>query len=143
MISPDVFHRLRAAQLRSAHEQQLLSGREWILIVAFVQALSALHPLFAWINRALLGDGTHGGLHPSINFAASLGLAIALATLAWWARFAPFRAAVVAVIVYLVVQGALGFVDPRSLLSGAIVKSLVLVGLLQAARTAFLRHRAQ
>jgi hypothetical protein len=141
MISPEVFHRLRAAQSRSAYEQRLLSGRDWLLVAFFVQLLAALHPLFAWINHTRLGAGLHEGLHPGINFAATLALAAALASLWLWARYAPFRATVAAVIVFVAVHGALGFADPGVLLSGAVVKSLVLLGLLQAANTGYLRHR--
>jgi hypothetical protein len=142
MISPGTFHRLRAAQLRSAREQQLLSGREWILAAVVVQLLSALHPLFAWFNYVLFGAVRSSGPHPRVDAAVALGLALVFAVLGWWARYAPFRAAVIAVIVYVVVLGTIGLTDPDSLLSGAIVKSLVLVGLLQAAHTGYLRRRA-
>lgn len=142
MITPDTFYRLRAAQRRSAQEQQLLSGHDWILATVGVQLLSALYPLFAWFNHEMLGAGAHVGLHPRSHVVVALGLAAAFAVLGLWARYAPFRAALVAVIVYLFVLGATGLADPNSLLSGAIVKSLVLVGLLQAARTGYLRRRA-
>ena len=37
MIPPELLHRLRLAQRRSAQEQQLLSGRDWILVAGLVQ----------------------------------------------------------------------------------------------------------
>jgi len=141
MISTDVFHRLRAAQNRAVHEQRLLSGRDWLLVAGFVQILTALHPLFAWVNNAVLGGDLHRGLRPVIPFTATLTLAAVLVMLWLWARHAPFRAAVTGVIAFVLVHGALGYVDPSALMSGAVVKSLVLLGLLQAARTGYLRHR--
>jgi len=81
-------------------------------------------------------------LHPGIDFAVTITLAGVLAALWLWARHAPFRASLAAVIIFILVQGALGFVDPEVLLAGAVVKALVLVGLLHAMRTGYLRHRA-
>lgn len=141
MISPEVFHRLRAAQHRAVQEQRLLSGRDWLLVAGFVQILTALHPLFAWINNAVLGGDLHRGLHPVAHITASLVLAATLVVLWLWARHAPFRAAVTGVIAFVLVHGALGFADPSAFLSGAVVKSLILLGLLHAARTGYLRHR--
>jgi hypothetical protein len=141
MIPPEIYYRLRAAQHRAAHEQKLLSGRDWILAACFVQLLSALYPLFAWLNYVLFGVGPREGMHPGINFAVTLALAVAFAVLWLWARHAPYRASLAAVIVFVLVQGALGFIDPYILLSGAVVKALVLVGLLHAVRTGYLRHR--
>ena len=97
MISPDVFHRLRAAQNRAVHEQRLLSGRDWLLVAGFVQMLTALHPLFAWVNDAVLGGDLHRGLHPVIPFTAPPTLAPVLVMLRLWARHPPSRAAVTGV----------------------------------------------
>lgn len=141
MISSETLYRLRAAQSRAAHEQHLLSGRDWILVAAVVQLFAALPAALTLINRILLGPGLGENMHPRVSFSASVLLAVALAFLWRWARHAPFRASVVALIVFVAVHGALGFSDPDSLISGAVVKSLVLVGLLQAVRTGHLRHR--
>lgn len=142
MLPPETLVRLREAQRRSAHEQQLLSGRDWILIAMGVQLLSALHPLFVWINVLLLKSPSPVREEPAIVLAAALGLAAVLGLLSWWANYAPFRAAVAAVIAFLVTQAAVGYFDPGALVSGAIVKSIVLLGLLQAARIGYFRHRA-
>lgn len=141
MISPEIFHCLRTAQHRAAQEQQLLSGRDWILVAGVVQLLGALYPLFAWINQVLLGGGPRPGLHPGVSVMAEVALALLLVVLWLWARFAPFRAAMLAIVVFLLVHGALGLVEPRTLLTGAIVKTVVLLGLVHAARTGYLRHR--
>ncbi len=142
MLPPETLVRLREAQRRSAHEQQLLSGRDWILIAMCVQLLSALHPLFVWINVLLLDAPSPVHAEPAIALVAALGLAAALGLLSWWAKYAPFRAAVVAVLAFLAAQATVGYFDPGALISGAIVKSIVLVGLLQAARIGHFRRRA-
>ncbi len=141
MISPGVFHLLRDAQGRAAHEQRLLSGCDWLLVAAFVQLLAAAYPLLAWIHHLLLGEGLQTGLHPGINLFATIILSVTFGVLWFWARYAPFRAAVAAVIAFILIHGALGFADPRVLLSGTIIKALILVGLLHAVRTGYLRHR--
>lgn len=142
MLSTEVFHRLRSAQSRSAAEQQLLSGRDWILVAAIVQLFASLYPLYGWINYILLDIASrHAGLHPALMFGITLLLSVLLLALWSWARYAPFRAAVAAVIVYLAIQGGLGLVEPHFLVSGAIVKSAVLLGLLQSVRTGYLRRR--
>jgi hypothetical protein len=141
MISPQLLHRLRTAQRRSAEEQQLLSGRDWILVAGLVQLLSGLHPLFVLINQRVLGAPLRPGVAPGIQLAAEVVLAAVFVVLWLWARFAPFRAAGTAIVAFLLVHGALGLFEPRTLLAGAIVKSLILVGLVHAARTGYLRHR--
>ncbi|MCM2276273.1 MAG: hypothetical protein NDI75_15940 [Candidatus Didemnitutus sp.] len=141
MITPDHLHRLRLAQRRSAQEQQLLSGRDWILVAGIVQLLSGLHPLFVLINQRVLGASPRPGIAPGLELAADVVLAAAFVLLWRWARYAPFRAAMTAIVTFLVVHGVLGLIEPRTLLAGAIVKSLILVGLVHAARTGYLRHR--
>lgn len=141
MISPELLHRLRLAQRRSSEEQQLLSGRDWILVAGLVQLLSGLHPLFVLINQRVLGSPLRSGVAPGSQLAAEVVLAAAFVFLWLWARYAPFRAAMTAMVAFLLVHGALGLIEPRTLLAGAIVKSLILVGLVHAARTGYLRHR--
>ncbi|HEX2854293.1 MAG TPA: hypothetical protein VHO24_13740 [Opitutaceae bacterium] len=141
MITPELLHRLRLAQRRSAQEQQLLSGRDWILVAGLVQLLSGLHPLFVLINQRVLGSAPRPGVPPGVELAAEVALAAAFVLLWRWARYAPFRAAMTAVVAFLLVHGALGLLEPRTLLAGAVVKSLILVGLVHAARTGYLRHR--
>ncbi|HEY0947687.1 MAG TPA: hypothetical protein VGD81_20560 [Opitutaceae bacterium] len=143
MITPNLFHQLRAAQSRSAYEQQLLSGREWILVAGLVQFFTALFPLYVWINHSLFDLAPlHSALHPAAYFGISLALSAGLLLLWAWAHFAPFRAALVALLVYVACQAVIGLIEPRVLMSGALVKSVVLLGLLHAARTGYLRHRA-
>jgi H+/Cl- antiporter ClcA len=143
MIAIDVFHRLRAAQQRSAREQELLSGRNWILVCALVHLAALVRPVFLWFNVwQLHSPSLQQHLHPGINVAATLLTAALLLLFWWWARFAPFRAALAALIVFLLIQGGLAFLDPRQLLIGASIKALVTLGLIQAIRTGFHRHRA-
>jgi H+/Cl- antiporter ClcA len=144
MIAPDVFHRLRAAQLRAAHEQELLSGRDWLLISASVHVLALVYPVFLWINVWLLHSASLGQhLHPAIN----VGLVIlsGLATLGfwWWARYAPFRASLGALTVFLLIQAVLAALDPHQLVVSAISKTIVILGLLQAVAISHRRRRPQ
>ena len=101
-----------------------------------------MHPLYSWINQTMLGDGPRPGLPPGIRFVAALILAGALVALWSWARHAPFRAALAAVIVFIAIEGTLGFLDPHQLVASAVVKAIVLLGLLHAARTGYQRRRA-
>ncbi len=142
MNTTEFLHDLRRAQRRAAQEQQILSGQDFILMAGLVQAVSALHPFFLLVNQRVLGSAPRAGLASETQLVAELSLAGLLALLGWWAHYAPFRAAVVAVAAFILVHGGLGLLQPSSLLSGAIVKSLMLVGLLHAARTGYQRHRA-
>lgn len=142
MINPELFHRLRAAQQRSVREQELLSGRNWILICAFVHLLATVYPVFLWFNvEALHSPSLNQHLHPVINVASSLLSTTVLLLFWWWARYAPYRAALAALFSYVAIQGALAFLDPRQLVVGASIKALIILGLVQAVRVGFRRHR--
>lgn len=143
MIALDLFQRLRIAQLRSVREQELLSGRNWILVCALVHLGALLYPLFLWINLWQLGPPSlHQHLHPSIRVLSMLSTAALLLGFWWWAKYAPYRAAIGALASFLLVQCVIGWLDPRQLLFGASIKALVLLGLIQAIRIGFHRHRA-
>ena len=142
MNTTEFLQDLRRAQRRAAQEQQILSGQDFILMAGLVQFVSALHPFFLLVYQRVLGSAPRAGLGTETQLVAELSLAGLLALLGWWAHYAPFRAAATAVVAFILVHGSLGLVQPSSLLSGAIVKSLMLVGLLHAARTGYQRHRA-
>lgn len=142
MIEPDVFYRLRAAQLRAVHEQEVLSGRNWILICAFVHLLAMVYPVFLWIHVLELHSGPLNQLmHPAVNVGFTLLSFFALLGFWWWARYAPYRAAIGALLAFLLIQGIYAYIDPRQLVVGAIAKALILLGLLQAIFVAFRRRR--
>ncbi|HEY0944769.1 MAG TPA: hypothetical protein VGD81_05860 [Opitutaceae bacterium] len=142
MIQPELFHRLRAAQQRSVREQELLSGRNWILICGLVHLLATIYPAFLWFNvEALHSRSLNQHLHPGINVAFSLLSSVVLLLFWGWARYAPYRAALAALASYLMLQGTLAFLDPRQLVVGASFKALIILGLVQAVRVGFRRHR--
>jgi hypothetical protein len=142
MIASGPFQRLRLAQQRSVREQELLSGRNWILVCGLAHLLAAIHPLFLLINVWLLhSPSVNQHLHPAVNVGFTLAAGVAL-LLAWaWARYAPYRAALTALVAYLALQGALGYLDPAQFVAGAAMKALILLGLLQAVRVGHQRHR--
>lgn len=142
MIDPDVFYRLREAQLRAVHEQEVLSGRNWILISAFVHLLAMVYPVFLWIHVLELHSAPlNQALHPSVNVGFTLLSFTALLCFWWWARFAPYRAALGALLAFVVIQAIHASVDPRQLMVGAVAKALILLGLLQAVLVGHRRRR--
>lgn len=144
MLTSDSFHRLRAAQRRSVREQEILSGRNWILICGLAHVLAAIYPAFLLINRLSLGTPSlNQHLHPGIHVVFTLLPGGLLLGFWWWARYAPYRAALGALLAYVGIQGALGLLDPRALLMGASFKALAILGLVQAVRIGYRRHRPQ
>jgi hypothetical protein len=142
-IAPPLFHRLRDAQRRAVHEQEIWSGRSWILICACAHAFLAVHPAFLWFHRSHLPlSGTNAPIHPGVFVAATLLGSVVLAGFGWWARYAPYRAAMGALLAFLALHATLVFLDPHQLLVGAVLEVLLLVGLLQAARVGHRRRRA-
>lgn len=144
MLSPDLFHRLRAAQRRSVREQEILSGRNWILICALAHLLAAVYPAFLLFTVIWLdAPSPSQQLHPGLTLASTVFTGIVLLGFWWWARYAPYRGALAALVVYLIIQGVIATLDPRQLLVGATLKALIILGLVQAVRTGFRRHRPQ
>lgn len=142
MISPEVFQRLRTAQLRAVREQDLFSGRTWILISAGAHVLAMVYPVFLWIHVWRLHSATlNQHLHPAVNAGFTCASGIVLLVFWWWARYAPYRAAIGALVSYLVLQGALAYLDPRQLLIGATFKALIIIGLIQAISSSHHRRR--
>jgi hypothetical protein len=146
MISPELFNRLRAAQLRSVREQELLSGRNWILLCACAHILGLIYPGFLLIHVSLLGsEGLHHGLrlHPLVNIAFITASGLALLACWAWARFAPYRAALLALAAFLLIQAAHAVADPYQLTVAALVKLFVIIGLIHAVIVARSRRHAQ
>lgn len=144
MIHSDLFNRLRAAQLRSVREQELLSGRNWILICAGAHVLALVYPVFLWLHLVLLRSHHPArGLHPGITTGVILLSGLVLFFFWWWARYAPYRAALSALLSFVALHGAHVWFDPRQLLNGTLIKALVIAGLVHAAIVAYRRRSPQ
>ena len=133
MISPELFTRLRAAQLRSVREQELLSGRNWILICACAHLLALVYPVFLLLHVVLLHPHaiTHG-LHPAITVGVISGSGLVLLFFWWWARYAPYRAALLALLAFVTIHATHAFFDPRQLSVATLGKAFVVLGLIHA-----------
>jgi hypothetical protein len=144
MLSADLFTRLRAAQLRSVREQELLSGRNWILICAVAHILGLVYPVFLWIHVLLLHPHQPGsGLHPALSAGILLFSGLVLLLFWRWARYAPYRASVLALLSFLAIHGVHAAFDPHQLAVATILKALVILGLLQAVIVAHGRRKPQ
>jgi hypothetical protein len=144
MISPGTFHRLRTAQRRAVYEQELLSGGNWILVCGLAHLLAAVYPVFLLINvLELHAPSLNQNLHPGINVALTLLSGAVLIGFWWWSRYAPYRGALAALVSYLLIQGVRAGIDPHQLLVGATFKALIILGLIQAVRVGYRRHRPQ
>jgi hypothetical protein len=133
---------LRAAQLRAVREQELLSGSDWILICACVHALAMVYPVFLWVHVLRLNSASlNQHLHPAVNLGFTAASGVILLGFWWWAHYARYRAALWALITYILLQGALGYLDPRTLVVGATFKALVILGLIHATVLSHQRHR--
>jgi len=141
--APAFFHSLRGSQARSASEQRLLSGRDWLLVCAFVQLLTVLYPIYCYMLSVTFGFLPEKTEHLPALIAALLVLVVVFVLLWWWARYAPFRAALTALLAYLVVHAGIALFIPQAVLDGIASKILVLLGLVLAVRTGWLRHRPQ
>lgn len=140
---PAFLQSLRDCQARSAGEQRLLSGRDWLLVAAFVEFLTMLYPVHRYLLASVFGTGTENTAYLPCLIGGMAALIVVLMLLWWWARYAPFRAAVVALFVYLFLHGAIALFLPQMVLDGIASKILVLLGLVLAVRTGWLRHRPQ
>lgn len=139
MIHPELFARLRAAQFRSVREQELLSCRNWILICAFAHVLALVYPGFLLIHVLILqSHHIAHALHPGINVGVTLFSGLVMLFFWWWARYAPYRAALLALLAFIVIQGAITIADPRQLAYGTLIKTLIILGLVHAV---FVAHR--
>ncbi|AHF91945.1 hypothetical protein OPIT5_18695 [Opitutaceae bacterium TAV5] len=145
--SIDPYRILREAQVRSAQEQQLFSGRDWLRVTAFVQFLTALYPIYLWVSFDLL-DYRTASSDPMISILraaalVTLGIGLLFLLLAWWAKYAPFRASVVGLLFFIAFNVFIAVARPQHFMDGIASRVLVLLGLIMAVRTGFHRHRSE
>lgn len=134
---------LRDCQSRSAREQQIISGRDWLLVTVFVQLLSSIYPLYVWITDTFRVYGTTS-VDTHVHYAAigMLGMSAVLFFLWAWGKYAPFRAACVALAFYISLQIVLIWLLPHRGTEGLAPKICVLIGLLMAVRVGYRRRHS-
>ncbi|MFA6962022.1 MAG: hypothetical protein WC205_14805 [Opitutaceae bacterium] len=137
------FQSLRESQARSADEQRLLSGRDWLLVAALVQFLTVLYPIHRYILSVTFSFHTEKTEHLPALIAGMLALVVVFVLLWWWGRYAPYRATLAALLAFLVFHAAVALFTPQAVLDSIASKILVLAGLVLAVRTGWLRHRPQ
>ncbi len=141
--NPAQLQTLRECQFRSAEEQRLLSGRGWLLVSALVQLISALHPISQYVMTTVT-RATDRDPRPLLWLVVSMVATTVLFLGLWgWAKFAPFRAAVIALVAYVALHTGIALAAPHAVLDGIASKIFILIGLVMAVRTGYLRHRAQ
>lgn len=134
---------LRECQSRSAREQQILSGRDWLFVTALVQFLGGLYPLYRWITAFFVATDDAGAAVRDMGMAGGMMAICAVLIVLWsWGKYAPFRAAVGALAFYVLLQVAIALLYPNHIFDGIASKVLVLLGLLMAARTGYRRRHS-
>ncbi|AHF90081.1 hypothetical protein OpiT1DRAFT_03747 [Opitutaceae bacterium TAV1] len=139
----DPWHLLRECQTRSAQEQQLFSGRDWLLVSALVEFLTALYPLYLWLANLFLSRRVAAPVIPvpiRDVVCVMFGVGFLFLALAWWAKYAPFRASLVAFLFYVGLQVWLAFSIPNHFMEGIASRILIMLGLVMAVRTGYRRR---
>ncbi len=143
MTHTDPWRILRECQSRSAQEQQLLSGRDWLLVSAIVEYFTALFPLYLWIMDFFVS--ARAGTDPITTIMrntclAMIGVGTIFVLLSWWAKYAPFRAALIALLFYIGLQIWIVLAVPQHFMDGIASKVIIFLGLLMAIRTGYRRR---
>jgi len=138
-----LLRQLRESQSRSAREQQILSGRDWLFVSALVQFLTALYPLYRWFGDLTLRSVTPEHYATDVRVVILMLVTMAILLLLWlWAKYAPFRAAITALALYFLLQAGIAIYDPNHLLDGVASKLIILFGLIMAVRTGYRRRHS-
>ena len=138
-----LLRQLRESQSRSAREQQILSGRDWLFVTALVQFLTALYPLYRWMTDLTLRAADPARTATDTHVALGMLATTAILLLLWlWAKYAPFRAAITALAFYVLLQAGLAVYAPNHVLDGIASKVIVLLGLIMAVRTGYRRRHS-
>lgn len=141
----NLFDSLRRTQARMVREQRLLSGQAWLLVAALAQLAICIPPAAQYVETLLLGLGDHADRLIWLRWVFTGRLVIGLMLLAlWrWAKYAPYRAAFVALAVYTGVHAAIALMYPQDVLDNISSKVIVLLGLVLAVHTGSRRRHAQ
>src|SRR5688500_11951226 len=107
------------------HQPALESARKWILAAGITYVVSAF--LVTAIARDAMLDEDR-----NLLFGVAFALSAIHIGLWWWAKTAPFPAAVVALVLFITVQLINAAMDPSTLYKGFLIKILFLVALIKA-----------
>lgn len=119
-------------EIAAFHGPALAKARGWILALGIIYLVSGL--LVTAISN----------FDPSafkIFWATTLGLFGAHMGLWWWARTRPFPAALVALVLFLTVQGVNAVLEPESMTQGILVKIFFLVAISNAIKAGLAAQR--
>lgn len=108
-------------------EPKLRQARGWILAIGIIYLVSAA-------LQVALADGRLSSDEITFSFASAGALFAIHMGLWWWARTAPFAAALVALVLFLTLQLVWAALDPQTLTHGIIIKVLFLIALIQAVK---------
>ena len=108
-------------------EPKLRQARGWILAVGIIYLASAAVQVAIAGDRVSSDEITFSFVTAGALFAIHLGLW-------WWAKTAPFAAALVALVLFVTLQVVWAAIDPESLARGLIIKVLFLIALIQAVK---------
>lgn len=139
-----LFDSLRVTQARMVREQRLLSGQGWLLIAALTQLAICIPPGARYVEALLLHDNAPELLHwLRWTIAGRFAIGMVLLGLWRWARYAPYRAALIALVAYTCVHAAIALMHPQDVLDNIGSKVVVLLGLVMAVHTGASRRRAR
>jgi len=112
-------------------------------VTALVQFLTALYPLYRWFTDMTMRTADEARYGIDMRVALGMLATTAILLLLWgWAKYAPFRAACVALAFYVLLQVGLAIYDPNHVLDGIASKIIVLLGLIMAVRTGYRRRHS-
>lgn len=134
---------LRECQSRSAREQQILSGRDWLFATALVQFISALFPIYRCISYAMAVTDINQTVEKDLGMAIGMIVVGTVLAILWvWGKYAPFRASVSAFVFYVTLQVLTGVFYPLHMFDGIVPKILIMLGLIMAVRTGYRRRHS-
>lgn len=107
------------------HQPALETARKWILAIGIIYVVSA------FLMVAIAGDMMLDQ-DKNLLYGVSFALCAIHIGLWWWAKTAPFPAAVVALVLFITVQLINAAVEPSTIYKGIIIKILFLVALIKA-----------
>lgn len=121
-------------EIDARYTPALKTARGWILAIGIIYVVSAMLVL-ALQGEYMLDEAKQ------LVIGTSVALCAIHVGLWWWARTAPFPAAVVALVLFLTVQAINIALDPSQAYKGVLIKALFLVALIKAVSAGLEAHK--